>query len=88
MLIINSMDDDSAFGDISIFPNPCINSCTIASAEAFKLRVADLTGKIVYTNPSMQSTHRLQTDQWAAGTYTLIVNNGNGQTTRTLIIQR
>jgi hypothetical protein len=87
MLIVNLIAENDAMGDLAIYPNPCFDRCTISSQEAFNLCVIDLAGKVVYSNQSAQSVHTLQTEQWAAGTYTLVLMNGDNKTARTLIVR-
>jgi hypothetical protein len=87
MLIVNLIPENDAMGDLAIYPNPCFDRCTISAQEAFNLCVIDLNGKVVYSNQSSQSVHTLQTEQWAAGTYTLVLMNGDNKTARTLIVR-
>jgi hypothetical protein len=87
ILIVNLIGENDALGDLAIYPNPCFDRCTISSQEAFNISVIDITGKVVYSNQSSQSVHTLETDQWAAGTYTLVLMNGDKKTARTLIVR-
>ena len=87
MLIVNLIGENDTMGDLAIYPNPCSDRCTISAREAFNLCVIDLNGKVVYSNQSPQPVHTLQTEQWAAGTYTLVLMNGDKKTSRTLIVR-
>jgi hypothetical protein len=87
MLIVNLIPENDALGDLAIYPNPCFDRCTISSQEAFNLCVIDLAGKVVYSNQSSQTVHTLQTEHWAAGTYTLVLMNGDNKMARTLIVR-
>ena len=86
LLIVNSIGEEDSFEEITIFPNPSSDFCTITSAKAIDLMVTDMTGKIIYSNRSALTKHTLEVNSWAPGTYTLIMTSGDQQTTRTLIV--
>lgn len=63
-----------------LFPNPVVTSFTVQSPEVIPIaiiKVVDVNGTVVYSNSVTNlTTHKIDCQQWAAGTYVLSVSNG------------
>jgi len=68
----------SGYGSLNIYPNPANGSVTIRNIpNGATLRIADITGKTVYSTAAATATETVNTAGFAAGVYTVqVINNG------------
>ena len=79
---------------LKVYPNPAVNQCTISFDVPERSRSASLTiltleGKTKYkevVSPGMGQVRELETVDWTAGAYLVILTTGNGETQQTKII--
>ena len=77
--------------NLSLFPNPCVNSFTVRSMDENSLlkriQITDATGKIIFEK---QTDNMIQTDIDVSsiqnGLYYVIINENNGRTIKPVII--
>lgn len=87
--------DELSTGDFDLFPNPSNGQVFLrmggVTQGAMELRVADLTGRVVYTDrvaPMQHSTQVLELGNLASGTYVVTLNGSDWLRTKQLQIVR
>jgi Secretion system C-terminal sorting domain len=77
--IISDVDNLNKQFNISLFPNPTLNTITVTinetDASDFKSQLFDMNGKLLLQKESMESKSDLDMTTMAAGTYILKIEN-------------
>jgi hypothetical protein len=64
---------------IKVYPNPFDNQLKCESKESsYQVRVLDLAGREIYSSEAAVGVHTINTMQWAAGVYHIVITSKNG----------
>lgn len=76
--------------NISVYPNPTANYCTIAHSNGIinTVMVYNAYGQLVYNASVNGSSTTLNLSQWATGNYTVRIITSNGSIVKPLILSR
>jgi hypothetical protein len=81
--------------EIGVYPNPCSDFAVVGvkldKSSTLDISIFDITGKLVYVNKGSQveagsNEIKINTSEFKSGTYTIIVNTGNGTLKEKLIV--
>jgi len=82
---IPSVSQDNA--SMLVYPNPCTNKLTIASAPAGAAQLMDVTGREVWSNPTIKAPFTLSTMGLAPGIYFLRISSATTTATTKVVIE-
>lgn len=81
--LVTGIDDVYTNSDIKIFPSVSNTSFTIEASKAIKqLRVCDLTGRLVFNNPTITQNLITLGQNWFPGTYIVFITMEDSSTFR------
>ncbi|MBT6030318.1 MAG: T9SS type A sorting domain-containing protein [Crocinitomicaceae bacterium] len=61
---------------ITIYPNPALNVLNVALTKQSKIKIYDLTGRILYTSQRLVSSQTIDISDWKKGIYMLSTGGG------------
>jgi hypothetical protein len=74
---------------VSVFPNPTSSDFVIETlAKNPSITVADMLGKVVYSQNDAKAATKVATERWANGVYLVSVESENQKSTQRLVINR
>jgi len=86
---VSSQYETEVFVPLKVYPNPFNDEITVEfynpDNELFSVKLVNLSGKVVYSTKTNESMFRITRDKLAAGTYELVISNGNVVYTRKII---
>lgn len=81
------LEELSGENAVSVYPNPASHRVTISSGSTLlKVEVADLSGKMILTQPTNSNDVELMTEQWQRGIYLLRLNTTDGVIHKKLVV--
>lgn len=92
-LVITGVESLSNEDQLKVYPNPAADFVTIENTsgrtESYILRVIDLQGREVWSNPiSISNSYRLDLTAFKGGVYLLKLQNGDSQISRMFVKKR
>jgi hypothetical protein len=91
--LVSGINETKSSIDFSLYPDPANQNVIIkyqsGANDAVRLRIFDLTGKLVFekTIPGGQSLYQLESVNWNAGLYFVELRSVNGVSSRKLLIE-
>lgn len=86
------VENSNVFAFSSISPNPASNTTILTfikdNSEEIKIQIADLTGKLIFENTTINSTYTLNVENFPSGMYTIIISNNGVIQTKTLNVTK
>jgi photosystem II stability/assembly factor-like uncharacterized protein len=76
--------------DLNIYPNPANNTAFIEfdSFGIYKLKVVDLSGRIMLVEESISQNYQINMESWSSGIYQISITNEKGQITAKTIVKQ
>jgi len=82
---VNGLDDMDTALELSVYPNPFINSLSINTLISSTISIVDLAGKMVYSTTSFNELTHLNLSELKTGIYILSVSNRNNKSITKLV---
>ena len=83
--------DNQLLCDLSVFPTPCHNQCSVqnTSADTKEIAIFDMNGRMIHTQRlSPESVEVISTEKWTNGLYLLLAKSDKGWSEAIKIIKQ